>query len=158
MWTRILIAVAVVALICFVGWLLYDNGKQAGRLEVQTKWDRAALEASEAVRKKEQELSAANQRINHELQQQKARNAALSRAHAQRLREYEDALDRATSTDPTTFTGTDGPFAVIAGECGRALIALDGHARDLATTAAALQQYAAGVCVTVPDRALKGSE
>jgi hypothetical protein len=154
--TRIAAALVLLVMLGIAGLKLYHDGYAAGAADVQAHWDRVALEASEAARAREHELNAANEKVRHELEQQKAANAAAARAHAQRLRQYQAALDRARQDSDAT-TGTDGALAAIASECGRALVALDGHARDLAARAGALQDYAAGVCVTVPDRALKGS-
>lgn len=146
-------AVLLAVLLAATHWKAYFTGREAGRLAQAAQ----ALKASEAARQREAEMATTVEGLDRELQKQKARNAALSRAHAQRLREYEASLGRAAE-DAAPAGGTAGPFATIAGECGRALVALDEHARGLAATAGALQDYAAGVCVTVPDRALKGSE
>lgn len=140
--------VAVVALAA-AGWKLYYEGRAAGRAQVQQAWDKAALESSEVARKRERELQTAVEGLDRELQNQKARNAAMSRAHAQRLREFEAALDtNRAPAGPSPASGADGPFAAIAGECARALVALDEHARGLAQTAAGLQSYATSVCVS----------
>lgn len=83
--------------------------------------------------------------LDRDLQKQKARNADLSRALADRLREYESAARAAEDSGSTS--GTPSPFASIAGECARAIATLDEFARGLATTAAGLQRYAAEVSV-----------
>ena len=140
-----MIALTVGVLLAGTHWKAYVAGQGAVRAELTTQ----ALKASQRARQREQELRATVENQDHELQKQKARNAALSRAHAERLREYQAALDRA-ATDPAPTGGTSGPFARIASECGSALTALDQHARGLATTARALQDYASSVCVTVP--------
>lgn len=153
MYLRVTIALIVAVLLVGTHWKAYVAGQGAVRAELTTQ----ALKASELARQREQELRATMENQDRELQKQKARNAAISRAHAERLREYQATLDRAAeNTCPAG--GTAGPFARIASECGSALAALDQHARGLEATARALQDYATGVCVTVPDRALKGSE
>lgn len=153
MYLRVTIALIVAVLLAGTHWKAYLAGQGA----VQAKYQAHALKLSELARKREQLLLTTVENQDRALQEQKARNAAISRAHAERLREYQAALDRAAEdTRPTS--GTAGPFARIASECGSALAALDQHARGLATTARALQNYATDVCVTVPDRALKGSE
>lgn len=138
-------AYSVAALALLIGlmashWKAYVMGGNAVRVQQQT----LALQASEAARAKEQSLTAKVEKLDRELQAQKARNAALSRANADRLREYETALRAASESAPAP-SGAASPFAAIAGECARYLAALDEHARGLAATAAALQDYAAGL-------------
>lgn len=145
MYLRLTLALIVAVVLAATHWKAYVAGQGAVRAELQAR----ALKASEAAREREQALRKDVETLDHELQKQKARNTTLSRAHAERLREYQAALERA-SASPTPTGGTAGPFARIAGECGAALTALDQHARGLATTARALQDYATGVCVTVP--------
>lgn len=145
MYLRVMIAIVVGVLLAGTHWKAYVSGRDALRAEMTTQ----ALKASQRARQREQELRATVEDQDRELQKQKARNAAISRAHAERLREYQAALDRATA-DPRPTGGAAGPFARIASECGSALAALDEHDRRLAQTARALQNYAAGVCVTVP--------
>ena len=106
-----------------------------------------AVAASEANRVKEQELILSNERVRSDYQKQKAINSALARSNADRLREYQAALDRATSSDPAASSGAYGPFAAIAGECARAIGTLDEDARGLRATAAALQEFANGLRV-----------
>lgn len=107
----------------------------------------AAHKASEQARTKEHELQQKVERLDHDLQAEKRRNADLSRAHAVRVREYQAAIDSAAAANPSAPCGASSPFAAIAGECGRALTALDAYARELETTAGALQEYAQRVCV-----------
>lgn len=145
MYLRLTIALLAAVLLAGTHWKAYTAGQGAVRSEIQAQ----ALKASEEARQREQALRKDVENLDHELQKQKARNAALSRAHAERLREYQAALDRAPEHSAPAG-GTAGPFARIAGECGAALTALDQHARGLATTARALQDYASGVCITVP--------
>jgi hypothetical protein len=153
MYLRLTLALALAVLLVGTHWKAYVAGQGAVRAELTAQ----ALKLSEMARQREQMLLKTVEIQDRELQKQKARNAAVDRAHAERLRGYQAALDRATA-DPRPSGGTAGPFARIASECGSALTALDQHARGLAATARALQDYATGVCITVPDRALKGSE
>lgn len=143
MYLRLTLALIVAVVLAATHWKAYVAGQGAVRAELQAQ----ALKASEAAREREQALRKDVETLDHELQKQKARNTVAARAHAERLREYQAALDRA-SADPAPTGGTAGPFARIASECGAALTALDQHARGLATTARALQDYATGVCVT----------
>lgn len=148
MYTRIAALIVLALMLVAGGWKLYIDGVKAGRAQVQQAWDADKLQASEAARAKEQEMQKTVEGIDRELQAQKSRNAALSRAHAVRLREYETALSSASAEDSSPASGTDGPFAQIARECGRALTEVDAHARELAGIATGLQRYAADVCVS----------
>lgn len=145
MYLRLTLALLVAVLLAGTHWKAYVAGQGAVRAELTAQ----ALKASEQARQREQDLRATVENQDRELQKQKARSAAVDRAHAERLREYQAALSRAAeNTRPAS--GAADPFARIAGECGTALTALDQHARSLATTARALQEYATGVCLTVP--------
>ncbi len=133
-------AVLLVALMAS-HWKAYVMGANSVRVQMQAQ----ALKDSEAARAKEHSLASKVESLDRDLQKQKARNADLSRALADRLREYE-AASRAAE-DSGAASGTPSPFASIAGECARAIAALDEFARGLATTAAGLQRYAAEVSV-----------
>lgn len=147
MYLRLTIALLALVLLAGTHWKAYVEGKSTVRAELQAQ----ALKASEAARKREQALRNNVGKLDRELQEQKARNAALDRAHAERLREYEDALSRATAAAPAAPSRADGPFARIAGECGAALVALDQHARGLEARVRGLQDYTSKVCVN-PER------
>lgn len=162
MYLRLTIAAVLAVVLLGTHWKAYHSGRNTGSAEVQQQWDTernqatlAALAASEAARKKEQALAATVKEVSHALDKEKAANAAAARAHADRLRQYAAALRRADTDTPRPDTATtprtDEPFAAIAGECGRALVEMDGYARELAARANALQSYAGNVCVTVPD-------
>lgn len=142
MYARVTAALLILVLILATHWKAYVAGKQS----VAAQYQAAALAASEAARKREHELTAKVEGLDRDLQKQKARNAALDRAHAERLREYQAALGRAAET-PAAPRGADATFARIAGECGAALAALDQHDRELARIAAGLQRYTTEVCL-----------
>ncbi len=110
---------------------------------VRAEYITAALVASESARAREQQLITATERVKNDFQIAKQRNATAARATADRLRGLEAALadSRLPDPDPTTPTRVADPSAAIAGECGRALVALDEYATDLAATAGALQRY-----------------
>jgi hypothetical protein len=145
MYLRLIAALLSLVLLAATHWKVYVQGQAAVRAEYRTK----ALIAEQNARAREHALAHKVETIDHELQTQKARIAAVNRAHAERLREYQSALDRAHQ-DSAPTGGAAGPFARIAGECGQALAALDQHDRELATTARALQSYATNVCMSVP--------
>ena len=134
-------AVLLVALMAS-HWKAYVMGANSVRVQMQAQ----ALKASEEARAKEHSLASKVESLDRDLQKQKARNADLSRALADRLREYEAALGRA-SESAAASSAVASPFAAIAGECARYLAAMDDHARGLAATAAGLQRYAAEVSV-----------
>lgn len=145
MYLRLTLAIAAAVLLAGTHWKAYHAGRTMGQAE----YNAAVAAATERYRQREQQLADTVEKLDHDLQKQKARNAALDRAHAERLREYQAALGRAAESAPAAG-GTAGPFASIAGQCARALADLDQYARGLAATAGALQSYAAGVCVTGP--------
>jgi len=111
-----------------------------------------ALTASEANRKREQELTLSIEKVRNDYAKQKILNAALVRSGAERLREYEAASTvlSGSSRDASTSSGAYGPFAGIASECTRSLVALDEHAQGLRATASALQNFAATVRLKSP--------
>lgn len=139
---RLMIAIVISVLMIGTHWKAYLAGQSNVRAELTDK----ALKESEAAREREHDLRATVENKDRELQKQKARNAAISRANDDRLREYKTAIDQANK-DSIASSGVDGPFAKIASECGSAIAELDKHARGMETTARALQEYASGVCV-----------
>lgn len=139
-------AALILALLTATHWKVYHLGWTLKQAE----YNQAVAAATERYRAREATLSKRVEELDHALQKQKARNAATDRAHAERLREYQAALDRA-SQNPAAPGGTTGPFAQIAGECGRALVEMDQYARGLAATAGALQGYASKVCLGSQD-------
>ena len=145
MYLRLTVAALVAVLLTATHWKAYLMGEHAVRVQLQAQ----ALKDSETARQREAQLATTVEKLDHDLQRQKARNAALDRAHAERVRQFEAALERAREDAPAAG-GIAEPLAAIAGECGRALRALDQHDRELARLAEGLQRYAAGVCVTVP--------
>jgi hypothetical protein len=113
---------------------------------VHTEYTQKAIVQNKANRAKEKALKLSNERIKNDYENQKAINDDLVRNHANRLRDYESALASANaSRDTPAIVGDYGPFAQIAGECGRALVTLDAYARRLAEKAEALQRYASSL-------------
>ena len=140
MYLRLSIALAVVLALAGTHWKAYSEGKQAVQREVQAQ----TLKATEEARKREAELRTSVEKLDHELQTEKARSAAASRATAGRLREYQSAL-RTARAGASAAGGTDGPFAAIASECPGALAEMDQYARELAFRAVGLQRYVSTV-------------
>lgn len=139
---RLWAAVVLAAGLAFSHFTVY----RAGKANVRAAWDAERLEQSEALRRDEKARTIANQGVDHAFQIKERRRLAAAVVTAGRLRDLETALADATANS-TAAGSPDAPFAGIAGECGRALVQLDGHAQSLASTASALQSYAREVCV-----------
>lgn len=139
---RVWAAIVMTAGLAFTHYTAYKSGKGV----IRAAWDAERLEQSEALRRDEKARTIKNQGVDHAYQQKERKRLAAAAATADRLREYEAALASATA-NPATTSGSDGPFAAIAGECARKLVLLDDHAQKLAGTASALQDYAREVCV-----------
>lgn len=160
MYTRAAAILIAIVVLLGLGWKAHVTGIKAGRAEVQQRWDAertqvalAAAAESEARRAKETELTASLERVRAEYAKQKDRDAAAIRATADRLREFQAAIaarDSQAGASATPATGDNGPFATIAGECGRAIVEVDAYARRMAATARALQEYAAGMRLKAP--------
>ena len=115
---------------------------------VRAEYITAALAASESARTKEKALNLSVESIRHDLQTQKTRNAASSAVSAGRLRDLQAALDSASAagagTKPAGGDHAD-PRSEIITECASTVVRLDEAVKKLASTARALQQYAAGL-------------
>jgi len=114
---------------------------------IQAEQTAAALVASEKARAVEAELQTKVRKVSNDYQAEKKRRAADAVATAGRLSELQSAINSASSADPSSAGGVDGPFATIASECSRKLVLLDGYAQELAGKAKALQDYAREVRV-----------
>jgi hypothetical protein len=141
---RTAVLIAAIVATCALLWKVHYTGKTIGRAEVTAKWNLDKLKQSEASRAREKALTAQVEKVRNDYAKQKARLVADARVTADRLREYEAAASR-TAGDTSATSGTNGPFAAIAGECARSLAALDEHAQGLRATASALQEYANGL-------------
>jgi hypothetical protein len=138
------------ALIAAAGvWHLADKSKAVDDAVeiVEAEYITAALAASESARATEKALNLSLEKVRNDFKTQKNRNAAALVVTAGRLRDLQNALADASAAtaNPTATTGIDGPFATVASECSRELVALDEYAQTLASTAEALQQYAASL-------------
>ena len=140
MYLKISIALALVVVLAGSHWKAYSEGKQSAQQEVQAQ----TLKATEEARKREAELRTSVEKLDHELQTEKARHAAAARVTDGRLREYQAAL-RTARAGAGAAGGTGGPFAAIASECPGALAEMDQYARELAFRAVGLQRYVSTV-------------
>lgn len=135
-------------------WSAYRSGKHAVRLEWQAdiaQRTEAALIASEAARAAEQALQSKVRKVANDYQAEKIRRAAADLLAADSLRQLQAALagGAAPGADPATPARVDDdPRSGIVAECAAALVGLDKEARRLAGQTVALQDYAAGVCVS----------
>ena len=127
------------ALLAFAALMVHAYGRSrynAGAASVQAQ----TLKATEDARKREAELRTSVEKLDHELQTEKARHAAAARVTDGRLREYQAAL-RTARAGAGAAGGTDGALAAIASECPGALAEMDQYARELAFRAVGLQRY-----------------
>lgn len=155
LYSKIAAAIALAVFLAGVYW----KGHTTGAKSVQVEWDldvaqrtAQALEASEAARKVEQELSAKVGRIDRAYQDQKRATQHVASAAAVGMRELETAIATAPAAsscpaDTSGIAGTD-PRPTIARECVRQLGALDEAYAKLADKARALQEVASVMCVS----------
>jgi hypothetical protein len=145
MWAyRLWIAAAVVAATCFVGWLLYVEGKQAGRAEVQQKWDARTAVIQQAHIKELTKARQTEQTLQDALTQQKQEH----RNEVRRITRKHAALVDSLRDRPEARAGDSGvPQGAAAGVgCTGAGLSrpdagfLIGFAADAARTQAALEQ------------------
>lgn len=151
---RVIVAIVVALALAMWGRWCYVQGAKG----VQVEWDAdqaqrtaQALAASEAARAAEQALQTKVQKVANAYQAEKTRRAAADLAAADSLRKLQAALAAGASTgaDPAApARADDDPRSGIVAECAAALVGLDKEARRLASQTAALQGYAAGVCVS----------
>lgn len=149
-----LAAVAVVAVfLAGTHWKAYRSGQEGVRLEWQADIAQRtadALQAEQAARAKEQELTAKVGKVERAYQDQKRATAHVAAAAGVGLRNLESALSRQSASSAATSSGIDDPRDTIIRECTGALVALDGDARRLADKTGGLQDYA-GVCSVSQD-------
>ncbi len=122
-------------------WKAYHLGRELKQAE----FNQAVANAIERAREREQALLAANEKVRADYAKQKTANAALVRANADRLREFQVASNSAAGADTAAASGIDDPYRLIANQCAAALVVLDEHAQGLRATARALQEFSANV-------------
>ena len=143
-WVAIALAVAMAGALA--------KSFSAGKAAVRAEWAAEKLAASETARLAEKARSLANQKVDHDLQIDKARRAAADRVTADRLREFQAATN-STSDNIAPASGIDDPYRAIANQCAAALAGLDIYASSVAGKAKALQGYTREVCLA--DQAIK---
>lgn len=154
LYARLAVAAAIALALAASHWKAYRTGQDAITAEWQAdiaQRTAQALEASEAARKVEQELSAKVGRIDRAYQNQKRATQHVASAVAVGMQQLETALTTtpAASSCPADTSGIAGadPRPTIARECARQLGALDEAYGKLADKARALQEVASAVCV-----------
>jgi len=140
---RFWVGLALAASLAFSHFASYRAGKAAVRAD----WNVEKLALSETARLREKALTHANEGVDRALQAEKKRRAAAERVTSDRLRDLQAAL-AARSDDTAPASGADDPRDAIIGQCAGALAELDRYAQSVASTATALQSYAANVCVS----------
>lgn len=148
---RLWLALGLAVLLAVSHGMAYKSGRAA----VRAQWDKeraeqmaVALAASEANRKKEQELQTKVAKVTNDYLAEKKRGAAAAAVNAGRLSELEAALDRAATPDTSATASADDPAIAIARQCARSLFLLDDYAAGLAGQVRGLQDYTKSVCVT----------
>lgn len=154
-WLRVASATVLVIALATSHLWAYSKGQH----QVQLQWDAdtaqrtaAALVAEQQARATEQQMQDKIRRVTHDYQTERSRRAAADSAAADSLRRLQAALaaDRgAPGTDTAASArADDDPRDGIIAECAGALAQVDGRYRALASQTAALQRYAADVCLT----------
>ena len=146
-WIKLAMIAALLIGLAAGVWKIRHGGYTAGLAEARAECMAAKLAAIETGRILSLAKTKANQGIDRDYQDYKARAAAASRATADSLRRADDTDARA-SADPATECRADDPRPQIARECRSALATMDGYARSLAGQVAGLQGYASQVCVS----------
>ena len=146
-WIKLAMITALLTALAAGVWKLHHNGYKAGLAEARAECTADKLAAIETGRILSLAKTKANQGVDRDFQDYKARAAAAGRATADSLRRADDADARA-SADTATECRADDPRPAIARECRSALKQLDDYARSLAGQVAGLQGYASQVCVT----------
>ena len=143
-WWKLAAAGMVLVALTGAAWKFRHGGVVAGRAEIQAEWDIEKTALAELARRSLAEKTKANERIDHEQQTFKKRDADIASGTADSVRKYTAADDGANTA---TECRADDPRPAIARECTAALKLLDDYARGLARQSAGLQDFAANVCV-----------
>lgn len=145
-WVAIALAVAMAGALA--------KSFSAGKAAVRAEWAAEKLAASETARLAEKARNLANQKVDHDLQIDKARRASADRVTADRLREFQAAL--AEPDNPATSSsahGTGGVERDLLGKCSASLAELAQTSDRLEGKVVGLQRYVESVCLA--DQAIK---
>ena len=149
---RLWFALALAGVLALTHGFAYKSGKSA----VQVKWDKEraeitaeALKASEARRATEKALTDTNAKITNDYNAQKKLRVADAIANAGKLRDLQNAVSRARSTETPATAGTAAdPRLDIIRECASTVVRLDDKVKSLADTLTGLQSYTRDVCMS----------
>lgn len=136
-WAGLIVALGL----AFSHFTVYRSGKASVRAE----WAVEKLAQSEAARQREKGMTIANAKNDKDIQNEKARDAALIRATGDQLRDLQSTLGAGVDSAP--LGGADDPRDSIIDQCATALVGLDAEAKGLARQATGLQRYASNVCL-----------
>lgn len=147
MYTRLIIALAVVVFFAITHWQVY----RFGRKTVETQYQTQVLLAEKKARETEQLLSTQKQKAEELYVKQKRQAtaaAANARAELDRLRAALAGSSGPTS-DPTPNPGVDGragPESELFGQCAAALVSMAAETDRLKANVVGLQEYVKNVC------------
>jgi Flp pilus assembly protein TadB len=153
LYARLAVAAAIALALAAGFWKAYHSGYKAREAIAQVEEAQRtaqALEASEAARKVEQELTAKVGKVDRAYQEQKRATAHVAAAAADGLRNLEAILTApaTASSGAVASSGVDDPRDGIIAECAGNAVKMDAIARRLQDKTNALQDYAAGVCMS----------
>lgn len=149
LYARLAAAAVVAVALAMSHWKAYRSGQDAITADWQAdiaQRTAAALEASEAARKRESELLTKVGRVDRAYQDQKRATATVAAAVAVGMRELETALaaPAVASSDAVATTrdhGTGGLERELLGHCARTVQAMAGEAQRLQGKVVTLQAY-----------------
>ncbi len=149
MYFRIAAALIVAVFLAGTHWKAYTKGQDA----ITAEWDKdiaqrtaAALEASEAARKRESELQTKVGRVDRAYQESKRNTEHVARAAADGLRNLEAILaapnsPASSATASSGNHGTGGVERELLGSCAASLVGLGQEADRMAAKIVTLQEY-----------------
>ena len=149
LYARIAVAAAIALALAASHWKAYTKGRDVVRAEWAldaAERTQAALAASEAARKVEQELTAKVGRIDRAYQNQKRATASAVAAASVGVRDFEAviAAPATASSDATPSCGANGSGSIereLLGKCAAALAGMGAEADRLAGRVLGLQDY-----------------
>lgn len=142
---RVWVALALSAGLAFTHFTSYRSGKA----KVRAEWAVERLAQSEAARQREKALTIETQRVDRELQVQKARLVADRRAADDSLRQFQATLNATDSPIAATgrVNGTGGLERELLAECADNFAQMAATADRLEGKVIGLQSYVAKVCL-----------
>ena len=153
---RLTVIGLVLLALAAAGWKLRVSGEQAGRAEVQAKWDKEkavqvadALVASEKRRNDEKALNITNQGITNAYQKEKSRLVAAASSLNDSLQQLKATINSPASPNSARAPGANGTGGLereLLGSCAENLSRMAITADRLEAKVVGLQNYVLGVC------------